>query len=683
MTSVLQSFVGWIGQHPAVAGVLVFIVAMAESLAVVGLAVPGAAVMIVAGALVALGALGFWPTLLLAVAGAIVGDGVSFWIGRRYRDQLRTLWPFRRHPEWLSRGENFFHRHGGKSVLFGRFVGPVRPIIPVVAGMLGMRPAAFYAVNVLSAFAWAPAYLLPGMAFGASLALAGEVAARLAVLLVLLGAAVWFGLWIIRWFARVLPPRAAQMTHGLLAWGQRHPKLNRVIGGVLNPAQPEPKALLVLGALLIGSAWLFLGVLEDVVTGDPLVRADQGLYRLMQNLRTPWGDRVMVFVTELGDGVVIALVAAAVLAWLLCRRSWRAAGYWVAAMGFGQLAATTLKLVLQRPRPLADQYDGLSAYAFPSGHAAMSMVAYGFLAVLVARNFSSPRRWLAYALAALLISAIAVSRLYLGAHWLSDVLGGLSLGLAWVSLLAIAYYHHSAPVPMPKGLPYVALLALALAGGWHVASQYSADLPRYAPRVTAQRLDATSWWREDWQRLPGYRQDLEGELEQPLNVQWAGTLASLREKLGARGWHEPVPLSATSALRWLLPAPGLAELPVLPQVHDGRHESLLMIGSPDASRVRGEPIINRDRQLVLRLWSTGIVLDPDAVPLWVGSVSLQETGRVLFLTLPVTAREYDAPLALLEQSLNGLGQQRLVQRSLDATKRESRWSGSILLIRDE
>jgi len=313
----------------------------------------------------------------------------------------------------------------------------------------------------------------------------------------------------------------------------------------------------------------------------------------------------------------------------------------------------------------------------------MSMVVYGFLAVLVGRNFSPPRRWLAYAPAALLISAIAVSRLYLGAHWLSDVLGGLSLGLTWVCLLAIAYYRHPAPAPLPQGLPRVALLALALAGGWHVASQYSTDLQRYAPRLTVQHLDAASWWREDWRRLPAYRHDLEGELEQPLNVQWAGALASLREKLGAQGWHEPVVLSATSALRWLLPAPGLAELPVLPQVHDGRHESLLMIGSPDANRAQEEPIFNRDRQLVLRLWDTGIVLDPDAVPLWVGSVSLQETGRVLFLTLPVTAREYDAPLALLEQSLNGLGQQRLVQRSLGATKRESRWSGSILLIRDE
>jgi membrane protein DedA with SNARE-associated domain len=136
----LQAFVDWTAMRPAVAGVLVFAVAMAESLAVVGLAVPGAAMIIAAGALVALGALAFWPTLLFAIASAIVGDGVSFWIGRRYRGELRNVWPFRRYPEWLARGEEFFHRHGGKTIFFGRFIGPIRPLIPVVAACSTCTP---------------------------------------------------------------------------------------------------------------------------------------------------------------------------------------------------------------------------------------------------------------------------------------------------------------------------------------------------------------------------------------------------------------------------------------------------------------------------------------------------------------------------------------------------------------
>ena len=406
ISSLLQDSVGWIAMHPAAAGAVVFALALAESLAVVGLAVPGAALMIAAGALVALGALDFWPTLLLAVAGAIAGDGISYWIGRRYRERLRAMWPLRRHPAWLARGEDYFHRHGGKSIFFGRFVGPVRPIIPLVAGMLGMRPASFYTVNVLSALAWAPAYLLSGMAFGASLALAGQVAGRLVATLLLLAALAFLVWFAVRGLFRVLRPRAARMAEWSLTRLDRLPLARKLLGGLLDPAQPEPKALLVMGALLIGSAWLFLGILEDVVSGDPLVRADQGLHQFMQGLRTPWGDRIMVLLTELGDGVVIAWVAASVLAWLLWRRSWRAAMYWVAAVACGQLAVTLLKGVLQRPRPLFGDGGAFFGYAFPSGHATMSMVVYGFLAVLVARIFPPPRRWLPYAASAVLIGGI-------------------------------------------------------------------------------------------------------------------------------------------------------------------------------------------------------------------------------------------------------------------------------------
>ena len=662
--NLLHGLAGWAGQHPVIALSLVFTLAMAESLAGVGLAVPGAAMMIAAGALVALGAMDFWPTLFVAVMGAIAGDGISYWIGRRYRDRLRTLWPFRRHPGWLARGEEFFHRHGGKSVLLGRFVGPMRPVIPVVAGMLGMRPAAFYGMNVLSALAWAPTYLLPGMAFGASLALAGQVAARLVVLLLLVAALALSVWWAVRGLFLVLRPRAALMTLWFLAWGGRHPLVQKCLGGFLDPGRPETKALLIMGGLLIASAWLFLGIVEDVVTGDPLVRADRGFYQLMQGLRTPWGDRLMVFVTEMGDGIVVALVGAAMLAWFVWRRDRRAAAYWAAALGGGQIATTALKLVLQRLRPTIVDYSVFSSYAFPSGHATMSMVAYGFLAVLVARSFSQLRRWLAYAVAALLVGAIALSRLYLGVHWLSDVLGGLSLGLAWVSLLAIAYYRHPAPAPSMRGLPYIALLALASVGGWHVTTQYSADLRRYAPQLAVRHLDAASWLREGWLSLPAYRNDLEGEFEQPLNVQWAGSLADLRQELRARGWREPLALNAVSALRWLHPASRLDELPVLPQVHDGRHEALLMV------RPSGRGVAQRESALlVLRLWQSGVATDPGGIPIWIGSVSFLKLERVLLLGLPVTADGYDEALSELTRLLEGTGQH-LVQRSF----------GNVLLI---
>ena len=194
----VDTFLVVIQHHPVLAYTTVFLVAFFESLVLVGLVVPGTVIMFGIGAIVAAGGLELKPVLVLSAAGAVAGDGLSYWLGRRYQEALRSTWPFRRYPEILTKGEAFFNRHGGKSILFGRFVGPVRPVIPAVAGMLGMDPKHFAAINILSAIGWAFAYLFPGFFFGTSLALAGTVSTRLAVLIFIVLAASWGFVWLVR-----------------------------------------------------------------------------------------------------------------------------------------------------------------------------------------------------------------------------------------------------------------------------------------------------------------------------------------------------------------------------------------------------------------------------------------------------------------------------------------------------
>ncbi|PWV60559.1 membrane protein DedA with SNARE-associated domain [Plasticicumulans acidivorans] len=169
----------WSTAHPQLMGLSVLLIACAESLAIVGLLVPGASLLLACGALIGLGHLPLAPIWAWAVAGAVIGDWASFWLGRRMRSRTRGLWPLNRHPEWLERGERFFQHHGGKSVAIGRFVGPVRAVVPLIAGMLDMSPRRFMLLNLLSALLWAPAYLLPGMALAATLDRAGPVVTRL------------------------------------------------------------------------------------------------------------------------------------------------------------------------------------------------------------------------------------------------------------------------------------------------------------------------------------------------------------------------------------------------------------------------------------------------------------------------------------------------------------------------
>jgi len=194
----LASLLDWIAAHAAWAGPAVFMIALLESLALVGLVVPGAFMMFGVGALIGSGRLEFWPITLWAVAGAIVGDGLSYLLGRLLQDRLWQIPPFRKHPRFLEAGVSFFRRHGGKSVVLGRFVGPLRPVIPAVAGMLRMPFGSFLFTNVISALFWAPAYLLPGLVLVASFSLAVAVAGRLLFLAVVLLLAGWLVLVVSR-----------------------------------------------------------------------------------------------------------------------------------------------------------------------------------------------------------------------------------------------------------------------------------------------------------------------------------------------------------------------------------------------------------------------------------------------------------------------------------------------------
>lgn len=161
-----ETLVTWLQNYPHWAGFFVFLVAAGESLAVVGLFVPGAVFMWSVGGLIGADLLNFWAVAVWAVAGAICGDGLSFLIGRYFGHHLDHIWPFKYHMDWIRKGERFFLKYGEISVVVGRFVGPVRPFVPLAAGMLHMPPWRFFAANVISALLWAPAYLLPGMLLG-------------------------------------------------------------------------------------------------------------------------------------------------------------------------------------------------------------------------------------------------------------------------------------------------------------------------------------------------------------------------------------------------------------------------------------------------------------------------------------------------------------------------------------
>ncbi|MES9969355.1 MAG: LssY C-terminal domain-containing protein [Candidatus Thiodiazotropha sp.] len=643
MSEFFTPLLAWIGDNPLWAGIAVFLVAFSESVAIIGLLVPGVVLMFGFGALIATGILEFWAVFWWAVAGAVVGDGLSFWLGYHYQERLQGFWPFSRHPATLQRGIAFFQRYGGKSVAIGRFFGPVRAIIPLVAGMLGMSPLRFVIANILSALVWAPAYLLPGIVFGASLELASEVAFRLVALLLLLLFLAWLLFILARTLFRLIQPHATTLVQRGFEWGQLHKGFRSISRSLADPNHPEAQGLAFLATLLLLATLLFMLITGIVLDGSITRASDQLIYSALQSLRTPWGDQLMTLFTSLGDLESILGTGFGIAVLLLLQGHRRAFYYLVAATGFGLLAPVLLKYGLRIPRP-PHSADLLGPWSFPSAHVLRSLTLYGFLSIMIARTLTREWRWFPYSIAALIIGAISLSRLYLGVHWATDILGSITLGIAWIALLGIAYYRHVEAESQATALIGATLLLLlsCTSYGWYQAAEKSSSYEHIAKTVQISR----EAWRRGHTELPQYRNDIFGDRDHPLNIQLAGDQAHLISLLLEQGWQRAEMLGWGNALRLLSPNAKLATLPVPPQVHDARHEELVMV----------KPVSEQQR-LLLRLWSTPYRLAPGGERICIGNVTLQGSESVIgMLTIPRTIRQFDQPADILRQDLRELKQ---------------------------
>lgn len=166
VANLTETFLAFVRANAAWAPVIIFALTFAESMAVLSLFVPAWALIVAFGPLVGSAGIDFWPVLLGAAGGAIVGDWVSYWIGRYFKDDIGRMWPFRNHPDLLPKGQSFFDKWGVWAIFIGRFSGPLRATVPLIAGMVNMPQAKFQIANVLSAFIWAGALLAPGNFLG-------------------------------------------------------------------------------------------------------------------------------------------------------------------------------------------------------------------------------------------------------------------------------------------------------------------------------------------------------------------------------------------------------------------------------------------------------------------------------------------------------------------------------------
>jgi undecaprenyl-diphosphatase len=426
---------------------LVGLSAFLETGAFVGLVAPGETVLLVGGVVAGQGRISILAVIAIAWAAAVAGDAASFFLGRRLGRQflVRHGSKVRITEERLRQVEGFFDRHGGPTILIGRFVSLVRAVAPFIAGSSKMSYARFLPYDVLGAGLWAAALLLLGYAFWHSLATALEIAQRGALAL---GIVVAVGVGLFVAWRHWRQPENRERTRAWIDEQARRPAVAPVVAA-LRPAwrrlvgtlrflwrRLTPGRLgleLTSQAAVLGvGAFVFIALLASVDSGSA-INFDPHALDVGDEVQTGWLTAVTKAVSDLGSLPVVGAVVVAGIAFLASRRDVIQIAAIATASVLTYAAVHVVKAAEDRPRPPGGLVE-VTGSAFPSAHAAYA-VAYVAVAVAVARVVPhwAGRTALVGAAVALAV-AVGLSRVYLRVHYLSDVLAGWGLSAAIFAL---------------------------------------------------------------------------------------------------------------------------------------------------------------------------------------------------------------------------------------------------------
>ena len=419
--------------------------AFAETGAFVGLVVPGETVMILGGATAGQGATDIYFLIGIAWVCAFAGDSTSFFVGRRLgREFLMRHGPrFGIGEERLHQVDDYFERHGGKTIFLGRFIGFVRAFAPFIAGSSGMGYRAFVPYSILGTGLWASSALVLGYFFSRSidsvLDYAGKGAFALGTLIVLVVGAI-----ALRRHFRVAENRRAVVRwmedHAIARWlvvlGRRFRPQLKFLWERVTPGGTFGLEFTTLMATLAVAGFVLVAY-TVIIGGDPgPTPGDQTAIDVVESLQLTWLVDVAKVFTDLGSAAVILSLAAICGALLLIRRRWAELGVLVAGMAMIVIGVHELKEGIDRPRPEGGLV-AVSNSSFPSAHAAYSTFYIWLAVTVVVRLRPGMARGAAVVVAGIVLAAlVGLSRVYLEVHYLSDVSAGWALGAAAFSFSA-------------------------------------------------------------------------------------------------------------------------------------------------------------------------------------------------------------------------------------------------------
>jgi membrane protein DedA with SNARE-associated domain/membrane-associated phospholipid phosphatase len=442
---------------------LVGVMAFLETGAFVGLVAPGETVVIAGGVIAGEGTISLLPLIAIVWICAILGDSTSFYIGRRLgRGFLEKHGPrVKITHERLEQVESYFDRHGGKTILIGRFIGLVRALAPFIAGSSGLAYRRFIPYSIIGTGLWATIFCTLGFIFWRSFDRVAHIAGQ---------AIFGFGVTVAVIVGIVVAYRQRASIKEWLLAHERHPLVRPlfVVGRpvyrrVLRPAYdaiapqlrflwnrvtPGELGLELSTAVAVAGVGIFVYVLYVVELSQDLgpTPLDTELLDLADTLYNAALVDAAKVVSALGALPTVLALVAVTLVLLVVRRRWTELLVLLAGTGLIYAAVHIAKSAIDRPRP-ADPLVETSLSSFPSGHAAYATI-WVAVALIVTRRIGLAVNAALVTVAIVLAAAVGIARIYLRAHYWSDVAAGWGIGCGIFAVLAaialiVTYVRHN------------------------------------------------------------------------------------------------------------------------------------------------------------------------------------------------------------------------------------------------
>jgi membrane protein DedA with SNARE-associated domain/membrane-associated phospholipid phosphatase len=384
----------------------ILLVSLLEPIPVLGAIMPGQTLILLSGFLAKQGILDFKNLVAFATAGSVLGDLASYLIGKRYGGAFLGKYGkyFLMKKERLEKVEAHLRQHTGKTLILGRFSSVTRCFAPFLSGSMGLPFAKFMIFNVVGGFGWSLGLVAAGFFFGKSV----EVGSRY------IGQSIFIGLLL----SGIILLLVKWRNKGKRVFSRKH------------------RYILIMNIL---SLYLCSKIIEDVLDGTMDSRWDLWIHREIGSMANPALDAVMGFFARALSPLHLCAAAVPIFLFLILKWHRYKAWFLITGLGGGLLIDFALQTLVRRPGPGIGPMAA-QGFSFPSAQATTATLFFCLMIFLFKEDIRKAAQrvlFIAGNIALMLLSGFSL--VYLNIHWFSDVLGGISLGLFWLTLLILIY----------------------------------------------------------------------------------------------------------------------------------------------------------------------------------------------------------------------------------------------------